>query len=245
MSAEETKAAPEPKVPRTYDFHPIANLFPILDKDSIGFKALVEDIKANRQYEPVYLLDGKILDGRNRYNACQLLGKDIQTRDYPGSDPIGFVLSVNLHRRHLNTSQRAMVAAKLATFTHGGDRSKPSIGGLTDAEAAKLLNVSERSVERARQVLAKGDPSLIEELEQGQTTVTDAAAAADKEPEKPDKGKDPDRPNPEKVDKITNRLIAALKELKDYDADTAIAAASNVVQRLQDAGFLERTKKVA
>jgi hypothetical protein len=39
--------------------------------------------------------------------------------------------------------------------------------------------------------------------------------------------------------------MTALKELKDYDADTAIAAASNVVQRLQDAGFLERKKKAA
>jgi ParB-like chromosome segregation protein Spo0J len=170
----------EPKTPREFEFHPLAELFPMLDKESRSFKGLVEDIKANRQYEPIWLLEGKILDGRNRYNACQHLGKEVVARDYVGNDPIGFVLSVNLHRRHLNTSQRAMVAAKLATFTHGGDRSKAPIGGLTDAEAAKLLNVGERSVERARQVLAKGDPSLIDAVEQGETSVTDAAATATK-----------------------------------------------------------------
>ena len=231
---------------RTYEFHPYADLFPMLDKDSIGFKALIEDIKVNRQYEPVLLYEGKILDGRNRYNACQHLGKDVLTRDYTGTDPIGFVLSVNLHRRHLNTSQRAFVAVKLATFTHGGDRSKTPIGGLTDAAAAKLLNVGERSVERARQVLAKGDPSLIQQVEQGQISVTAAAVAAtvegpaaSGEPE-PGTGTAPDSPTPAKAYNITTKLIAALTELKKYDADTAIGAASHVVKRLQDAGFLKK-----
>src|SRR5262245_32425579 len=95
---EEPKAAPETKLARKYEFHPLADLFPMLLEDSNGFKALIEDIKANRQHEPVWLLDGKILDGRNRYNVCQHLGIDVQTRDYIGADPIGFVLSINLLR---------------------------------------------------------------------------------------------------------------------------------------------------
>jgi len=157
---------------KQYEFHPLADLFPMLDKDSVGFKALIEDIKANRQHEPVWLLDGKILDGRNRYNACQHLGKDVLTREYIGSDPIGFVLSINLHRRHLNASQRAMVAAKLATFTHGGDRSKASIDALTQKEAALLLNVSEPSVERAVKVLKNGVPALVEAVKEGKLRVS-------------------------------------------------------------------------
>src|SRR6516164_11826527 len=159
---------------KQYEFHPLADLFPMLDKDSVGFKALIEDIKANRQHEPVWLLDGKILDGRNRYNACQHLGIDVLTRDYLGSDPIGFVLSVNLHRRHLNTSQRAFVAVKLATFTHGGDRSKTPIGGLTDAAAAKLLNVGERSVERAKAVLKEATPNIQALVKSGEVAVSAA-----------------------------------------------------------------------
>jgi hypothetical protein len=134
-----------------------------------------------------------------------------------------------------------MVAAKLATFSHGGDRSKAPIGGLTDAEAAKLLNVGERSVERARQVLAKGDPSLIGEVEQGQTSVAAAAAVTasgaptGNNPPKPD-------PDPAKVYKIINGLMAALAELRKYDADTAIAAAAMAVRQLRDAGYLEKKK---
>jgi ParB-like chromosome segregation protein Spo0J len=225
---------------KRYEFHPFADLFPILDKDSVGFKALIEDIKANRQHEPVLLYEGKILDGRNRYNACQHLGRDVLTRDYMGTDPIGYVLSINLHRRHLNTSQRAMVAARLANLKDGANQHSE---GTSIEVAAKLLNVGRASVERAKQVLAKGDPSLIEEVEQGQTSVTAAAAAAP-EPEGTAEP-DPQSPNPAKVYNITTKLIAALNELKEYDTDTAIGAASHMVRRLQDAGFLEQKKKVA
>jgi ParB-like chromosome segregation protein Spo0J len=66
-----------PKPTKTYDFHPFADLFPLLEGNSVGLKALVEDIKANRQHEPIWLLEGKILDGRNRYMACQVLGIDV------------------------------------------------------------------------------------------------------------------------------------------------------------------------
>ncbi len=44
-----------------------------------------------------------------------------------------------------------MVAAKLATYLHGGDRKgeiKPPIDGLKLTEASQLLNVGERSVQR-------------------------------------------------------------------------------------------------
>jgi len=223
----------------TYEVHPLAELFPMLDKESPGFRALVEDIKENGQREPVWLLDGKVLDGRNRCNACVHLGIEVLTRDYIGDDPVAFVLSLNLHRRHLNTSQRAMVAAKLASFAHGGDRSKPPIGGLTDAEVAKLLNVGLRSVERARQVLAKGDPSLIEEIEQGRTSVNGAAANGGREgnDKSNDKGKDDEDeggdkgPTPsDKYDKAEQKLIELLLELEPNEAD---AAATETIKRLK------------
>jgi hypothetical protein len=219
---------------KSLEFHPIADLFPILDKDSIGFKALVEDIKANKQHDPVRLYEGKILDGRNRYNACVHLGIDVASLDYLGSDPIGYVLSVNLHRRHLSVSQRAMVAAKLATFTHGGDRSKPPLGGLTDAVVAKLLSVGMRSVERAREVLKKaaetGDLSAIEAVEQGQISVTDAAKAPGKGKGGKGNGGKAKPTASERYDRTEKSLIAKLQELEPHAAD---AAATETIKKLR------------
>jgi ParB-like chromosome segregation protein Spo0J len=226
--AEETKIAAETKIPRTYEFHPLADLFPLLDKESNGFKALIEDIKANRQQELVWLLDGKILDGRNRYRACQHLGIDVQTREYRGIDPIGFVLSVNLHRRHLNASQRAMVGAKLTELELGANQHTE---GTSIEVAAKLLNVGRASIERARLVLKNGDPSAVAEVEQGQTSVTAAAAAATNTAAagtgtNPGTGKSAS----DKYDSAEAKLIEKLKDLKPNEAD---AAATETVKKLR------------
>ncbi len=69
-------------------------------------------------------------------------------------------MSMNVHRRHLTTSQRAFIAAEIATWKPGGDRqSKHSANlpdGISQPEAAKLLNVSERSVRTAAVVRDHG-----------------------------------------------------------------------------------------
>jgi hypothetical protein len=231
----ETKpGAPGDKSARKWEFHPIAEVFPLLDKDSHGFKALIEDIQANSQHQPVILYEDKILDGRNRYNACQHLGIDVRTRDYPGTDPIGFVLSVNLHRRHLNTRQRADVAAKLANYTHGGDRSKAPNGALTDAAAAKLLNVSERSVERAKALLKKGDPSDIESEDEGGTEAGangggsgsgtgSGGGSGSGSGTGGTGGAGSGVSASDKYDRAEAKLIERLKDLKPTEADTAAA----------------------
>jgi hypothetical protein len=95
-----------------YEVHPLAKIFP--DIEGPAFDALVEDIKERGLQEPIWLYENKILDGKNRARACEQLGKEPNIRTFTGPDPVGFILSVNLHRRHLDTSQRAMVAASLA-----------------------------------------------------------------------------------------------------------------------------------
>src|SRR5262249_35403475 len=86
------------------EFHPAANLFPLLEEDSAEFKELVEDIKAHGQQLPILTFEGKILDGRNRYRACRAAGVkpeigDVLLKD--GQGPVDFVLSLNERRRHL------------------------------------------------------------------------------------------------------------------------------------------------
>ncbi|KAB2846552.1 MAG: hypothetical protein F9K44_15135, partial [Hyphomicrobiaceae bacterium] len=114
------------------EYHPLANLFPLIE--GRAFEDLVADVQANGIREPIILLDGKILDGRNRYRAgmeAALIARsatpdsvfahrwfEVYDTERLG-DPLAWVLSKNLHRRHLNESQRAAVAAKLETLSHG------------------------------------------------------------------------------------------------------------------------------
>jgi hypothetical protein len=91
----------------------------------------------------ITLYEGQIIDGRNRYAACQKVGFPIDNfiTQYEGSDPIGYVISANLRRRHLNTGQRAMIAAKLATAKVGGDHSTKTLNGNPVSRVAKQMKL--------------------------------------------------------------------------------------------------------
>src|SRR4030042_6737746 len=99
------------------EFHPIANIFPLMSDNEI--ETLAEDIKKNGLIEPIVTFEGKILDGRNRYLACESAKHSPALKPYLGSDPVSFVISLNLNRRNLNESQRGIVAAKLANMSQG------------------------------------------------------------------------------------------------------------------------------
>lgn len=99
-------------------FHPLANLFPLIEGEA--FERLVSDLTENGLREKIVLHpDGTILDGRNRYRACIRAGIDAHFEIFTGNDPVAFVISKNLTRRHLNDDQRRMVAAKLASMGRG------------------------------------------------------------------------------------------------------------------------------
>lgn len=96
-----------------YTPHPYADLFPMMIGDE--FVSLVEDIRRKGQIEKIVIFKGQILDGRNRYKACQELGIEAQFKQFTGSDEqaLEAVLSWNLERRHLTSSQKAAIAVEI------------------------------------------------------------------------------------------------------------------------------------
>lgn len=187
------------------EFHPLANLFPLIEGNE--FDELVVDVRENGLLEPIVLLDSKILDGRNRYRAALeaevIFAEDVAPilkaweRDVAvacferfdpdeDGDPLSWVLSKNLHRRHLSENQRTMIAAEIATMRQGRpsewdkDRDdKPANRRvLSQDEAAQMLNVSTRSVQRGRQVIEHGAPELIEAVRRDEIAVSAAAEVA-------------------------------------------------------------------
>lgn len=100
----------------------------------------------------------------------------VAARRQLSDDPLAYVISLNLHRRHLNESQRGMVAAKLANISHGGDRRSDQAANLpvdkvSQPEAARMLNIGERTLRDAKAILREA-PEQVEAIERGEKTIT-------------------------------------------------------------------------
>src|SRR5579871_127885 len=162
--------------------HPAAEAFPPLE--GLEFDALVADIKSHGLIHPITLFRGKILDGRNRYRACTEAKVEPRFVEFDGDDPIAFVVSANIKRRHLDESRRAMIAARLANMSEG--RPWPSEDNsanlpsccISQRRAGELVNVSTRSVTNASVVIDKGAPELVLAVDRGQIAVSVAAEPA-------------------------------------------------------------------
>jgi hypothetical protein len=156
-----------------FKVHPAADIFPMMDAET--YEGLKADIAANGQNESIVFWCEQLLDGRNRLKACNELGIEPETCELPeDADPFAYVVSANLHRRHLAHEQRSAMAATMATMKQGGDRKSSEIKTqncvLID-EAAKLFNVSPRSVVSAKHVKENGSKELFEALKQGEVKV--------------------------------------------------------------------------
>jgi hypothetical protein len=156
-----------------------------------AFASFCADIQAQGLRQAIVLYEGKIFDGCNHYRACQATGTPYHTTEYDGTDPIGYVVSLNLERCHLSESQRAMVAAKLATLGRGNPASANQYSNgnaqicafplhTTDStpvitqEAAARLNVSRRTVQQACKVMEETAPEMAQPVEAGAMTVSAA-----------------------------------------------------------------------
>lgn len=176
---------------KAYEYHPFSNIFPLLE--GAAFAEFAANIEKRGLEQLIVLFEGKILDGRNRYRACLETGEKPRFKEYEGDDPIGFVMSLNLSRRHLDASQVAMVGARVMPMyealakerMRAGGREKvvanlPQAGKARE-QAAAAVGSSPRSVQSAVSILKKGTPELIAAVDAGHIPVS-VAVTLSKEP---------------------------------------------------------------
>src|SRR5262245_39943904 len=156
-----------------HEFHPLANVLPLTE--GAEFDRLVADIAEHGLHNRITLLDGQVLDGRNRERACLAAGVEPRYVEFEGKDAAAYVLSQNLTRRHLGPSERAMVAARMANLKWG-QRANRVERQICLSTAADLTGVSERSVKSAKVVLEHGVSELQEAVIRGRLTVHEKAA---------------------------------------------------------------------
>lgn len=218
-------------------FHPISDLFPLMTKEE--FKDLVNDIKENGLEQPIILYEGQILDGRNRYRACQEFKIEPTTKEWEGKgSPVAYVMSMNLKRRHLTVGQKAAVAAKSLPMLEEEAKKRMLAG---KAEPAEPTESPEKS----------GDPreNLPGAGKQGK-----AQDQKDKKPKKPEKKKGENRATDEAGAKtgVSGRSVRSFLWIQERSpevaekvarGETTISAAQKIIKKDQKASELESAQK--
>jgi N6-adenosine-specific RNA methylase IME4/ParB-like chromosome segregation protein Spo0J len=169
--------------------HAVASLFPMMSEEE--YRALVEDVRTHGQREPIWTLDNAIIDGRNRWRACEELGITPATREYQGdasmSVLVSFVLSLNLKRRHLSSSQKAVIALEVEQLlaTEARERQRGGQGGIllpqnfaeakgeSREQAAAIVGSNRQYVSDAKK-LASEAPELLEKVRSGELSIPQA-----------------------------------------------------------------------
>lgn len=188
-------------------YHPLAALIPPMSPDEL--EKLTADIAANGLLEPIVTLEGQILDGRHRWRACQISGIECRFEEYTGPDPVAFVLSKNLHRRHLSSAQKAAIAVEALPllekqararqrqageqFGRGQEKVDKKIYQPMDEEeadrapqsidqAASLTGTNRQYVSDAKRI-AENAPDVFAAMKSGTVSIPEAKALTQKPPE--------------------------------------------------------------
>lgn len=162
-----------------YELHPLCTLFPRLAEAEL--EALAGDIATNGLREPITLHDGLILDGGNRYRACLLAGVEPTFKEFDGGNLVSFVLSANLHRRHLSAGQQAAIVASAQDWAKAQTVGNPALK-VQKCNLAPLDTAASRAAESGASLrtqkmadkVAKADPELAREVAHGTKSLPQA-----------------------------------------------------------------------
>jgi hypothetical protein len=158
----------------TLEAHPLANLFPMCQPDTLRLMA-----EGMRQHgfdagQPIVMLDGLVLDGRNRLYAAMQAGVEPVMREFCESldgNPRLFVFRRNLPRRDLTPSQRAVLALEFQDMLGAEIPKEP--GQRTRDALAEVTGASGRLIQDGRTVKEKA-PDLWEKVQDGDMAITEA-----------------------------------------------------------------------
>lgn len=233
-----------------YELHPLCTYFPRMG--ATDFDALKEDIQSNGQTHPIYTLDGMILDGGNRYRALCELGMEPVVIEYTGTNPTQFILSSNLHRRHLTQGQSAAIVSASQNWANAQAEGNLQLRTVTPADTAasraKQSGVGQRTQQMADKLIKEAPEELIMEVIDGKKSLL--TALKEIAPEKPEVKKPQPAPvieaEPENSSEEQNALvneqqsiIAALQAenavmLKVFEADDRVSASLEEVSKLTE-----------
>lgn len=154
--------------------HPLSALFSHLDLKGQDLEDLAEDIKTQGLLSPITTHEGMVLDGWNRYTACQMAGVEpVLIPLHPGGDPWAFVKGSNMLRRHMSPAERVAVLIKKTRLDGSVPNGTPSV-----RDVAKDLEVGKGTAERAVAVMQANDPALEQALEEKRVSLDGAAKLA-------------------------------------------------------------------
>jgi len=201
------------------ELHPLCSYFPRMNDSD--FNALKSDINANGQLHPIFLLDGMILDGGNRYRALTELGIVPICEEYTGNNPVQFVLSSNLHRRHLTQGQAAAIVSATQNWQNAHSQGRPekrcNVAPLNSvADRASESGAGHRTQKDADKLVKNATPELVKQVTTGEKSLNQALVEADLKPARKIEVKSPEieSSKPSREDELLS-LIEDMKAMAD------------------------------
>lgn len=212
-----------------FERHPLSAAFPGMDQKD--YSELVDDVAAHGLIQPVVTFEGMVLDGWHRYQACLDAGVKPRFEAFKGSDPVAYVLSLNMHRRHLTGSQRAAAVVACHAWAPSGTNQvnartvEPGSTVATASEMAEEAGVSPKTIQQAKRAQEVG---LGEAVRDGLVTAKRAAEVAKlPEPERQAALEAPPAPKPappisvKDLEPVRKALSEAQARIAELEAENA------------------------
>lgn len=168
--------------------HPLLSHIPTWDRDQPEFHSLVESIRARGlDYEVLVDEEDRVVDGRNRRNACAVLKQPVRIRRVAQAEAASIIVASLINRRHLGKGALAYLSAPLfkdvleeskarhlAMLKSGGDSKAYSVGtapkgvedvaaqvGVSTALFEQALKLRRMFDEQPAEIRAKYEPRVL------------------------------------------------------------------------------------